>query len=121
MISYSQERLARYVREYRDKEGLSQRALAARCNGMPSLSTISRIENMQAKSFPGMDTLVRLLNVIDITLDQIINADTPEEKAQIDDISAQLRASKTVSPETLQALAAIIQAVQTQTVSSEGA
>jgi len=110
--TFNAQRLADLVRACRDREGIDQRTLAARAQS--SASTISRIENRTEKLSPDLDTVMRVINACGIRLEEFIDADDESGKAQIQDISTQLRASSELSAATRQALAAIIQAVRIQ-------
>ncbi len=112
--TFNEERLAQRIRKFRDEAGLSQRALADLCSGNISAATISRIENKQAKSYSDLQTLLPILGACGIDIKEIIESQDSDGKAQIDNISAQLRVSKNVSTATLQALETIIRAVQAE-------
>ena len=107
-ITFNASELASLVRAFRDAEGLSLDQLATRAG--VSKATLSRIENQNAKSGPDVVNLASVLNACNIDLKKVFTSDSEEERAQIHDIDAQLRASGTISPETLQALEAIIRA-----------
>jgi transcriptional regulator with XRE-family HTH domain len=108
---YYPEKLAKSVRAYRDSAGLTLRALAAQTQISPA--TLSRIENeKEGKFVPDTFTLITLANTCGFRLEDIFQGEDEAGKAQIQKISTQLRASKQVSSSTLQALEAVIRAVQ---------
>ncbi len=109
--SYYPQKLAALVRAYRDREKLTLRDLAARTNISPA--TLSRIENQKEGKFvPDSYNLAILANVCEFRIEEIFLGEDHAGKAQISDISTQLRASKQVSNATLQALEAVIRAVR---------
>jgi transcriptional regulator with XRE-family HTH domain len=118
-ISFDSQRLAELVRNYRDREGLSLREMGEITE--LGFSTISRIENQDAKKTPDMDTIIRLINLCNFKLEEILPSDTPEDKARVEGLSTQLRASKEISRATLEALEAVIREVRIQTTAQEAA
>ncbi len=109
---YRRKRLAELVREFRNREGLTLRDLQQLTGLSPA--TLSRIENAETKAGPDTPNLLALMDVCGIPLDEIIQSDDDAGTAQLHEISTQLRASRELSPATLQALEAVIRAVRTQ-------
>jgi len=112
-IAFNAFELASLVRAFRVAEGLSLDQLATRAG--VSKATLSRIENQNAKSGPDMISLTLVMSACNIDWKKVLTSDSEEGQAQIRDIDAQLRASGTISLETLQALEAIIRASRSAT------
>jgi transcriptional regulator with XRE-family HTH domain len=110
--SYHPHVLAEKVRSYRQREGMTLRDLEEVTQ--LSRTTLSRIENADAKAAPDTQTLIMLLNACNILLEEIIQSDDEAGKAQLNDISTQLRASRQLSQTAMEALEAVIRAVRGQ-------
>ncbi len=105
-------KLGSLMRAYRDREGLSLRELAVLAD--VSHATLSRLENGNYKSNADFDNLIRVINACRIDLMEIFYSGDDDEAENLYNISTQLRASKKMSSATLQALEAVIRALQPQ-------
>jgi transcriptional regulator with XRE-family HTH domain len=69
------EHLGQAIREARKKKGLSLRSVAAAAEISPSL--LSQVET--GKTNPSVDTLYALVNVLNVSIDELINGASPLE------------------------------------------
>jgi len=72
-MALNYERIGKHVQLFRKKKGLSQTDLAELSN--LSVSYISHVENAVKKA--SLESLVRIANVLDVTIDQLLNGNQP--------------------------------------------